>query len=148
MTQHTPGPWMARAMGGHSVVLAQAPPAQNRRVPVAYGYKPENGYSIALPFTYEERDGSTQTRGDFVEFSHADAKLIAAAPDLKEVCSAQATLIASAQAILTTYLVPDGIDAEAAIGRLLALLDGPEERRVKALRLAAIAKATDRGTEG
>lgn len=80
--KHTPGPWKARAMGGHSIVLAQAQPAQNRRNPVAYGYDPKNGYSIALPFTYEERDGKQITRGDFVEFSHDDARLIAAAPDM------------------------------------------------------------------
>lgn len=83
----TAAPWQSRGMGGHSTLLAKTPPAHNRRVPIAYGHKPENGYSIGLPFSYEEPGMPGQiTRGDFVEFSHRDAELIAtlinAAPEI------------------------------------------------------------------
>ena len=40
-------------------------------------------------------------------------------------------LTRSAQDILVTYLTPDGYDADAAVSKLLALLDGPHQREVE-----------------
>lgn len=70
--------WRSQACGGHSVVLStEQPPRNDTRIP-AYGYKRENGYSIGYPFI----DDGNETRLDFVCFSHEDARLIAAAPEL------------------------------------------------------------------
>ena len=77
----TKGPWKSRPCGGCSVLLAPTPPAHNLTRPLAYGYRPEEGYSIGMPFLigpgepgYEDR-----VRHDFVEFSHADAAFLSAA---------------------------------------------------------------------
>lgn len=78
---HTPGPWRAIPQGGSSTVLAATEPGRNDTRIGAYGYDPKNGYCIAYPFL-EERAGRPEARLDFVCFSHADARLIAAAPEL------------------------------------------------------------------
>ncbi len=81
----TPGPWRAEAMGGSSTVLTPTmPPKNDTRSMVAYGYRDEAGYCIAHPFLYQvaPSDQREETRMDFVCFGHADARLIAAAPDL------------------------------------------------------------------
>lgn len=88
---HTPGPWRARGIGGSSVVLCPSKPRRNdTRIP-AYGYDDAQGHSVAYPFIQD--DGGT--RLDFVCFSHADAHLIAAAPEmlamLKRVLGSQWT---------------------------------------------------------
>lgn len=76
--KHTPGPWAAVACGGYSVVLTRTEPQRNdNRIP-SYGYGANGGHSIGYPFV--EDDG--RVRFDFVCFSHDDARLIAAAPDL------------------------------------------------------------------
>lgn len=78
MSKHTPGPWTSRALGGHSVVLCPTLPGRNdSRAKVGYGYRDE-AFSIAYPFL----DDDDRVRMDFVCFSHDDARLIAAAPDL------------------------------------------------------------------
>jgi hypothetical protein len=75
---HTPGPWRAVAQGGSSTVVCPSKPRRNdTRIP-AYGYDESNGHCVGYPFIND--DGST--RLDFVDFSHADARLIAAAPEL------------------------------------------------------------------
>jgi len=74
----------------------------------------------------------------------ATARLIAAAPELKDGGSAQTAIIRKAQAILTRYLVPDGISAERAVNDLLGLLDGPEQRVAQSAWDAAISKAEGR----
>lgn len=71
----------------------------------------------------------------------ANAKLIAAAPDLYFGGEAQTDIIRHAQAILTQYLIPDGIDGPEAINQLLGLLNGPEQRAAQAAWDAAFAKA-------
>jgi hypothetical protein len=78
MNKHTPAPWKAIAQGGSSTVVSAAEPARNdTRIP-PYGYRAELGYCIGYPFIDDDRS----VRHDFVNFSHADAKLIAAAPEL------------------------------------------------------------------
>jgi hypothetical protein len=76
--------------------------------------------------------------------SEDDARLIAAAPDLLQVANEQLALINHAQVILAAHLSPDGMSAEEAISKLLALLDGPDQRRISAMYNAAIAKAEGR----
>lgn len=76
--KHTPGPWRAVAQGGSSTVITQTEPSRNdTRIP-PYGHRPEMGYCLGYPFIEEDRS----VRYDFVCFSHDDARLIAAAPDL------------------------------------------------------------------
>lgn len=66
------------------------------------------------------------------------------ASGLKAGGAAQTEIITKAQAILTSYLTPDGIGGAEAINRLLGLLDGPEQRAAQALWDAAVAKAEAR----
>lgn len=76
--RHTKGPWKAIALGGASTVVAPALPGRNdTRAKVGYGYR-DGEYSVGYPFL----DDDNNVRMDFVLFSHEDAKLIAAAPDL------------------------------------------------------------------
>jgi len=51
-------------------------------------------------------------------------------------------LIISAQETMTAYLVPDGIDADQAIERVIELLDGPRQREVQKAAYAALKEAT------
>jgi len=78
MSNPTPGPWRAIPMGGSSTVVAATKPRRNdtRIPPYAYGEE----HCVAYPFI----DHSHRVRWDFVCFSHADARLISAAPDLLE----------------------------------------------------------------
>lgn len=50
----------------------------------------------------------------------------------KKAILAQEQIICAAQIILVGYLKPDGFDASATIDKLLALLDGPDQRAVHA----------------
>lgn len=79
--------------------------------------------------------------GGEIQRDRANANLIAAAPDLYFGGEAQTDIIRHAQAILTQYLIPDGIDGPEAINQLLGLLDGPEQRAAQAAWDAALAKA-------
>jgi len=54
---------------------------------------------------------------------------------------AQDSLIKQAAAILQGYLIPDGYGAYGAVSLLLALLDGPQQRKVADMHFAALAKA-------
>jgi beta-lactamase superfamily II metal-dependent hydrolase len=77
---YTDGPWKAIAQGGSSTVVAHSKPKRNdSRIP-AFGYDEDRGHCLAYPFLND--DGSA--RLDFVCFSHDDARLIAAAPELVE----------------------------------------------------------------
>ena len=92
---------------------------------------------------------------DVAEFFHAEhatvpqsyadalklATIAAAAPDLLAGGTAQTEIIRLAQSILTSYLIPDGIDGAEAINQLLGLLDGPDQRAAKSLWETALAKA-------
>lgn len=78
--QHTRGHWRAVPQGGYSTVLCATRPGRNdTRIP-AYGYREGGEHSLGYPFI--EDDG--RVRWDFVCFSHEDARLIAAAPELVE----------------------------------------------------------------
>jgi len=77
----------------------------------------------------------------------ADARLIAEAPALVEALEGSDELIVKAQAILTHYLVPQGLDAVGAVSELLELLDGPEQRVVQGKARAVLARARGEGGE-
>lgn len=51
-------------------------------------------------------------------------------------------LVADAQTILTDYLIPDGLNSDQALNRLLELFDGPRQRQTEA-RVQAAIKATE-----
>lgn len=91
---HTPGPWKAVPQGGSSTVIAPTQPGRNdSRIP-AYGYDEERGYCIAYPFL----EDTGNVRLDFVCFSHEDARLIAAAPELlAELAAATAEMMGVVQ---------------------------------------------------
>ena len=75
--------------------------------------------------------------------SEANARLIAASPDLLEALQKERSLVEDAQYILTQHLKPDGRSAEKTIESLLQLFDSPHQRAIKAATDAAIAKATE-----
>jgi hypothetical protein len=62
--------------------------------------------------------------------------------ELREVVRDLNALIISAQETMTAYLVPDGIDADQAIERVIELLDGPRQREVQKAAFAALKEAT------
>lgn len=42
-------------------------------------------------------------------------------------------LVRKCQGVMVEYLVPNGIDAETAMAKLIGLLDGPEQREAQGL---------------
>ena len=82
LTGVTPGKWRAIPQGGGSTVVAKAlPPRNERRSEIPYGYAGDD-FCIGYPFVDDDRPDSCGVRYDFICFGHADAQLIAAAPDL------------------------------------------------------------------
>ena len=59
---------------------------------------------------------------------------------LEKVAGDLNALIISAQETMTAYLVPDGIDADQAIERVIELLDGPRQREVQKAMYDALPK--------
>ncbi len=72
----------------------------------------------------------------------ANARLIAASPDLLNAGAKQTQILRSAQAILSRYLQPLGLSREQAINELLALLDGPDQREAQDAWDLALTKVT------
>lgn len=115
-TKHTPGPWKAIAQGGSSTVVAPSMPSRNdKRAAIGYGYR-DDAFCIAYPFI----DDDQRPRMDFVSFSHDDARLIAAAPELLA-------------ALKDTTRILDAVRMSAGLGK-------KQIERVEAAK-AAIAKA-------
>lgn len=83
---------------------------------------------------------------DWLAENYANARLIAAAPELLEAGAAQTDILRKAQSILTQYLIgqPKGLGQADAIAALLGLLDGQEQRAAQAKWDTAIAKAEGR----
>jgi hypothetical protein len=95
--------------------------------PVASCGGNDPGFGSRSAETYERRD--------------ANARLIAAAPELYASAEETHAWVRRIQDVLTCYLVPDGYDSDEALNRLLEMLDGPEQREIQGRALAAIAKA-------
>ena len=126
----TPGPWALEIRPGSGAAadctIAMIEQADERA--------PYRGM-ISRFQSAEHIDGIT---GDELR---ANANLLFAAPDLYFGGEAQTAIIRRAQAILTQYLIPDGLDGPEAINQLLGLLDGPDQRAAQATWDAALAKA-------
>lgn len=80
----TKGPWKVEHMGGASTVLVPVRPRYNNTATPSYGYRDGGPFCVATLF---QEDGG-HIRRDFVTFSHDDAHLIAAAPELYEALKA------------------------------------------------------------
>jgi hypothetical protein len=61
---------------------------------------------------------------------------------LESALRAEAALIAEAQQLLSDYLRPYGPSREVVVNRLLALLDGPQQREVQRLLVEALGNDT------
>ncbi len=75
---------------------------------------------------------------------HDDA-ILAADAELKRLREAVRdlnALIIYAQETMAAYLVPDGIDADQAIERVIELLDGPRQREIQKAAFAALKETT------
>lgn len=72
----------------------------------------------------------------------ANARLIAAAPEMYGSLQGTLKLLRKAQDVLTMYLHPDSYDADHAVNLLLELLDGPEQRAIETQARAALAKVS------
>lgn len=80
----TPGPWSVEHMGGCSTVLTLTRPRHNNATSPSFGCRGESGpFCIADVFC-----NGRGPRLDFVAFSHDDARLVAAAPELAEALEA------------------------------------------------------------
>ena len=119
---HTPGPW---------------------RVAPASAYAAP--YELNIDTADNGQTGFVCTvgnRGD--ETAEADARLIAAAPEMKEAGTELNALITRVQEKLSLWLHPDSAhDERECMNELLEIFDGPEQRRIQAAWRAAIAKATE-----
>lgn len=117
--EHTPGPW--------AIFIISSPAGTSYRV---YADNDAMADIAHIPMSWAG-DGS-------------NARLIAAAPQFKEAAHDYGEIIKRAQDILTSFLTPDGNDAEEACSQLLALLDGPPWREAHAKYAAAVAKSEGR----
>lgn len=90
-TKFTPGPWKTIALGGASTVVADTMPKRNdARCHFAYGYEVDGKYCVGYPVLGGDggEQGLLTPRLDYIHFSHADAHLISAAPDMYEALEA------------------------------------------------------------
>jgi hypothetical protein len=118
-TAHTPGPW-------HVVPPTRA---EHRWV---IGTRDESSVASCEPI------------GPWVSNEEADAnaRLIAAAPDMADALPELLKLIRRAQDRLTEYLCPEGSnDADECLNDMLEMFDGPEQRRVEQMARAALSRA-------
>lgn len=123
--KHTPGPWEI---------------TKGETLPIHVGVKDGRWKHVPGTLLAEVGGNLSVGTGDFQE-DLANARLIAAAPDMAEAADAYDNLIKRAQEILTLHLTPDGDDADSACSALLDLLDGPPWREANAKFRAARAKA-------
>lgn len=121
LAQHTPGPWSAKALGGCSTVLATVRPARADIGIPGYGYRDDAGHCIAYPF---RDDAPGEVRLDFVCFSHADARLIAAAPDLLEALKIARQCIAYCRRAHKDAQTGEGFPVEVFIDAAIAKAEG------------------------
>ena len=131
-TKHTPGPWRM-GVNDNDEKAWQIMPERWK------GQDNLLGYALIAQVSKWSGEPLDLIR----ESAVANAKLIAAAPELLEGGSAQTEIIESAQRILTLHLLPDGIGATECISRFLELLDGHRQRDAKAKWDSAFSKATN-----
>ena len=126
MSNHTPGPW--------SIKRAKVPTdgEYDWAISAQFGGRP---YCIA------ETVG--RCASDIRLPAEANARLVAAAPDLLAANEELLILVRRAQQRLCSYLCPEGSDdPQECMNDLLEMFDGPEQRRIEHLARAAIAKTT------
>lgn len=119
--KHTPGPWSIYRMDRPS-----EDPLESEGFWVHAAGKPVIWYT-------NDDDGLHAT--------DADARLIAAAPDLLLSTRELSILVENMQDEVRDYIRPDGIDAERLITRLIWWLDGRRLRRAQENARIAIQKA-------
>jgi len=158
-TKHTAGPWIAKPVYGWGDKPCIVAAGKSR--PLAQTIMPQEYYTD-YPKRTDSKTGEVFTicstaaaieAGNYIATDEicasleaendANAKLIAAAPELLEGGSAQTEIIESAQRILTLHLLPDGIGETECISQLLELLDGHRQRDAKAKWDSAFSKATN-----
>lgn len=129
-TQYTPGPWEV------SFWLSDPEDSESKmRFVYAPSKKPlgsKTHYEIATCCTGDPSDGE----------EGANARLIAASPDMLDALFKNEQLICAAQEILHDYLLPDSRQNEKkTIDKMLELFDGPFQREVQKKNRETIAKA-------
>lgn len=95
-------PWKVEHMGGASTVLVPVRPRYNNTATPSYGYRDGGPFCVATIF---QEDGG-HIRRDFVTFSHDDAHLIAAAPELYEALRMAAKDLHTAACMISPEINP------------------------------------------
>lgn len=125
---HTPGPWVAVPQSDGSAMIAH-------EFETGKQMNPKGLRLIA----------HVLARRNSLAEDEANARLIAAAPELYASLRATLALIRKAQDRLCSYLEPEGSDDLAELTNdLLGMFDGPEQRAIEKPARAAIAKAEGR----
>lgn len=120
LAKHTPGPW------------PMVPTGDGKRIEIGPGLvEGPNGYEVAEVYS----DDCPW------ELAEANARLIAAAPELLSGALALDQLVEEMQVNVSAYLMPNGLTESQLIDKLVYLLDGPEQRAAQLPLRAAIAKA-------
>lgn len=119
--KHTPGPWSDDRSDPEIGYITQPDDNHIR--------SPHRHWSVAKVYSTK---GASDPSGDVSEEeSYANARLIAAAPEMVERGEAMDALLKQLQGHLIDFLRPDGIDADVFADRVACLLDGPKQREAQ-----------------
>ena len=141
----TPGPWAVMKHWPLEIV-----PAPDAAKTLGAANSPAGDAGYAQPIAQARFDSYVSA----TEFPHrrvnraeseANARLIAASPELLAGLQGALKLIRDAQELLCAYLHPDSaMDDRETMNKLLYMFDGPEQRAIEKPARAAIARAEGR----